>query len=137
MGQELRVCRVAGVIIRGADIATALADQQTGSRDDPCRRIRPQPIGVHREQLGFAAMAIAVFQSERTGVEWQRVELYGARDGAGLEGRLDRQAASHGAFFRLREDVRTSVVAYLIRRLQQLSNTKPTIRIISSSSKQS
>lgn len=64
--------------------------------------------------MGFAAVAIAVFKGEGAGVERQRVELQRAGDGVGLERRLDRQAASPRAFFRLRVEVRTFVVPLLL-----------------------
>lgn len=119
---ELRVCRIYEVIIREA--AAAVVGQQIGGRDDACGRIGSQTVSIHGRQVGFAAMAIAVFESERAGVERQRVELQRTGGGGGLKWRLDRLlAVSRRAFFGLRAEVRTFVVPLLLCCLQQLNNT--------------
>lgn len=69
---------------------------------------------MHGRQLGFAAVAAAVFEGERAGVECQRVELQRAGDAAGLDRQAGLLTASCRAFFRLRAEVRTFVVPLLL-----------------------
>lgn len=83
MSHKLRVCRIYEVIIRVA--AAAVVGQQIGGRDNTCWGIGCQTISIHGRQVGFPAMAIAVFEGERAGAERQRVELQQAGGGRGLE----------------------------------------------------
>lgn len=69
MSQKLRFCRVDEVVI-GEAAAAAVVSQQVGG-DDTRRGIGCQTV----REVGLAAVAAAVFEGERAGVERQRVEL--------------------------------------------------------------
>lgn len=102
LSHELRVGRVHEVIVReAAAAATAVIGQQAG---------RTQAVAVHGRKLGFVAVATGlVLQGERAGVELQR-----AGERAGLEGRLDGQGSSRGAFSGLMAEVGAFVEPLLL-----------------------
>lgn len=121
LSQVLRICRVNEVII-GEVAAAAVVGQQAGRVDDARRRIGSQTVTMHGRQVVFAAVAIAVFESERAGVERQGVEMQRAGRAVGLDRQAGLLAASRRASSRLRAAVRTSVVPLLLRCPQQLND---------------
>lgn len=83
LSHERRVCGIYEVIIREA--AAAVVGNQIGGGDNARWGIGSQTVGIHGRQVGFAAVATAVFEGERAGVEHQGVELQRAGGGGGLE----------------------------------------------------
>lgn len=108
--QKLRVCGVDEVVIRkAAAAAAAVTRQQTGAGGGAQRTV----LGVDGGQVGFAAVLVAVFESERPGAEGQRVELQqgggggvGGGGGGGVDGPL---TASQRTLLGPRAGVRTRV----------------------------
>lgn len=104
--QKLRVCGVDEVVIRkAAAAAAAVTRQQAGAGGGAQRTV----LGVDGGQVGFAAVLVAVFESERPGAEGQRVELQqggGGGGGGGVDGPL---TASQRTLLGPRAGVRTRV----------------------------
>lgn len=104
--QKLRVCGVDEVVIRkAAAAAAAVTRQQAGAGGGAQRTV----LGVDGGQVGFAAVLVAVFESERPGAEGQRVELQqggGGGVGGGVDGPL---TASQRTLLGPRAGVRTRV----------------------------